>query len=108
MPALVSMGRRVRTGRTLSRHITSAAAMFLSILSLEINVKCRYLKKLTCKGTFRQVYTRIQYSILIHTGKGEGRELTSEKVRGAIVHKAGQKYQHDSLSLQSINSIKHQ
>ncbi len=34
------------------------------------------------------------YSILIHTGKGGGgEELTREKVREAIVHKAGRKYQ---------------
>ncbi len=47
------------------------------------------------------------YSLFIHTGKG-GRcgELTREKIRGAIVHKAGRKYQHDWLYLQSINSIK--
>jgi hypothetical protein len=32
-------------------------------------------------------------------------ELTREKVRGAIVHKADQNYQHDCLYLQSINSI---
>jgi hypothetical protein len=31
----------------------------------------------------------IQYRVLIQTGKGE--ELTREKVRGAIVHKAGSK-----------------
>jgi hypothetical protein len=34
------------------------------------------------------------HSKLIHTGKGGG-ELTREKVRGAIVLKAGQKFQHD-------------
>jgi hypothetical protein len=39
---------------------------------------------------------------------GRRGELTKEKVRGAIVHKAGRKYQHDCLYLQSINSIKHQ
>ena len=33
---------------------------------------------------------------------------TSEKVRGAIIHKRGQKYQHDWLYLKSLNSIKHQ
>jgi hypothetical protein len=76
---------------------------------IESNAKYRYLKKSTC-GRFLSVrgpsppmtlYTpppiRV-YSILIHTGKGEsggGGELTEEKVRGAIVHKAGQKYQHD-------------
>jgi hypothetical protein len=44
------------------------------------------LKKFTCKGTLRQVF--------IHTEKGRG-ELTREKVRGALVHKAGRKYEHD-------------
>ncbi len=75
------------------------------------------LKKITCKGTLRQVFyvsdalspstvlrlthtlpplhTVLVYvytdSILIHTGKGErGGELPREKVRGA-----GRKYQHD-------------
>ncbi len=35
-------------------------------------------------------------------------ERTRQKVRGTIVHKAGRKYQHDWLYLQSINSTKHQ
>jgi hypothetical protein len=35
---------------------------------------------------------------------GRGRELTRE-VRGAIVHKAGRKYQHDRLYLQSITLL---
>ncbi len=49
------------------------------------------------------------YIILIHTWKGGGGgELTRDKVRGAIVHKAGQKYQHDWLYLMFKNSIKHQ
>ncbi len=40
---------------------------------------------------------------------GKGGRWTRKKVRGAIVHKAGcQKYQHDWLYLQSINSVKHQ
>jgi len=38
-------------------------------------------------------------------GGGVG-EVNREKVRGAIVHKAGSKYQHDRLYLQSINTIK--
>ncbi len=42
----------------------------------------------------------------MHTGKGGGGEVTSEKVREALVHKKGRKYQHDRLYLQSINSIK--
>ena len=56
---------------------------------IENNAKCRYLKKLTLKGTFRQVFFLFEapsppmtpyspplthcirvYSILIHTGKG--------------------------------------
>jgi hypothetical protein len=41
-------------------------------------------------------------------GKGGVGKLTREKIRGAIVHKAGRKYQHDSLYLQSIISNKHQ
>ncbi len=87
------------------------------IRPIECNDKCRYPKKLTCKGTLRQVLylseapsrpimtpphpplthcIRVQ-RIFIHTGKGErgGGELTREKVVGAKVHKAGRKYQHD-------------
>jgi hypothetical protein len=82
-------------------------------------------KKLTCEGTLRQVFYLSEapfpsydpilhpplhtiriYNILIHRGKeGEGEELTRDKVTGAIVHKAGRKYQHDCLYLQSINSV---
>ncbi len=59
---------------------------------LQSNVKCRYLKQLTCKGTVRQVFYLSEappptvrphtphplthcirvYSILIHTGRGGG------------------------------------
>jgi hypothetical protein len=36
------------------------------------------------------------FSVLIHTWKGgRGEELTREKVRGAMLHKAGPKYQLD-------------
>ncbi len=46
------------------------------------------------------------FSILIHTGKGEGgEELTREKVRRAIVHEAGRKYQHDSLYLPPVQKL---
>ncbi len=48
-------------------------------------------------------YCIINTPVLNHTGWGEG--WTSEKIRGALVHKRGQKYQHDWLYLQSINSI---
>ncbi len=92
---------------------------------MESNAKCRYLKNLICKGGLYLDFTarilpvwgplpcydpipplthwRCTYS---HTDGGG--ELTREKVRGAIVHKAGQKYQHDWLYLQSISSIEHQ
>jgi hypothetical protein len=67
---------------------------------IECNAKCRYLKKLTCKGTLRQVFYLSEapsppmtpysplihcirvYSILIHTGKEGGGEITREKVEG--------------------------
>ncbi len=97
------------------------AANRRKIRLIENNAKCRYLKKLTCKGTLRQVFYLYEsptpyhniyvYCILIHTGKGGGMggELNSEKVRGAIVHKVGRQYQHDGLYLQSsINSINYQ
>ncbi len=51
------------------------------------------------------LYTCIQYTYS-HREGGRGGELTREKVRGAIGHKGGRKYQHDWLYLQSINSIK--
>jgi hypothetical protein len=73
----------------------------------------------TCKVTLLQVFYLSEapsppmtpwyvYTIyLITYGRGGG-ELTKEKVRGAIDHKAARKYQHDLPYLQSINSIKHQ
>jgi hypothetical protein len=45
-------------------------------------------------------------TLIVKFTQGRG-ELTREKVRGALVHKAGLKYQHDGLRLQSINSSKH-
>ncbi len=42
------------------------------------------------------LYACIQYTYSHREGEGEdGGELTREKVRGAIVHKAGRKYQQD-------------
>ncbi len=78
---------------------------------IESNAKCRYLRKLTCKGTLRQVFylseapsphmtpyppsplhTVYVYIVYFFTqGRGGGGELTSEKVSWAIVHKAGLK-----------------
>jgi hypothetical protein len=90
------------------------------------NPKCQLFLKCTSKGTWRrQVFIGLRprsppptpvthwmntdpctYSH--RDGGGRGVRWTSEKVRGALVHKRGQKYQHDWLGLQSINSIKHQ
>ncbi len=67
---------------------------------IEGKAKWRHLRKLTCKGTLRQVFICLRpklcihaYSILIHTRKGgEGRD----KVGVATIHKKlGRKYQHD-------------
>jgi hypothetical protein len=73
--------------------------MRTKIRLIESHAKCRYLKKLTFKGTLRQVFhlseappTCILYNILIHPGKGGGRgKLTKEKVIGPKVHNAGSK-----------------
>jgi hypothetical protein len=69
---------------------------------------CRHLKKLTCKGTMRQVfeaqspipstptppYTLEPVQYFIYTSKRErGIELKQEKTTGATVHKAGSKIQ---------------
>ncbi len=87
---------------------------------IESNAKYRYLKKFTCKGTLRQVFylseapsppmtpyfppPYTQYKCMqntyAHREGGRGTvELTREKVRWAIVHKSGGKYQHDWLYL---------
>ncbi len=54
----------------------------------------------------------LQSASLFHTStdsltllRNVGSRWTSNKVRGALVHKRGQKYQHDWLYHQSINSI---
>ncbi len=57
-------------------------------------------KKMTSKGTLRQVFYLSEGTSphLFTQGKGGGGrrgELTREKVRGAKVNKAGRKYQHD-------------
>ncbi len=51
------------------------------------------------------MYTCIQYTVYLHTGKGGGC-WTREKVTGSTVHKAGSKIL-DWLHLQSINSDIH-
>jgi hypothetical protein len=48
------------------------------------------------KGTLRQVFYLSETPQYTYSHReGEQEELTREKVRGAIVHKAGRKYQHD-------------
>jgi len=44
---------------------------------------------------------------MMRRGEGGGGMCTSDKVRGALVHKRGGQYQHECLYLQSINFIKH-
>jgi hypothetical protein len=79
---------------------------------IECNPKFCYLKKLPVKRDFAAgVYLSeapsppmtpytpryTLYACILHTysHREGGGELTREKVRGAIVHKAGRKYQHD-------------
>ncbi len=58
--------------------------------------------------TQNHIHTEYVYTVYLFTqGKGGGAGWTREKVRGATVQKAGQKYQHDGLYPQSINSDKH-
>ncbi len=90
--------------------------------------KCRHLKKLICKGTLQRclsvwvplpilwphtplTHCILAYCILItythlHTEKG-GSDEPERRLKGQQFTKLGQKYQHDWLYLQSINSDKH-
>jgi len=71
---------------------------------IEGNAKCRHLRKLTCKGTLRQVFIcpkaqnpipylpNTLFACILYTySHREGGELNREKGRGAVVHKAGSK-----------------
>ncbi len=93
---------------------------------IEGNEKCRQLKKLTCKGTLRQVFIGLRprtpyppplplctlYTLYVHTlylftqGKGGRPERTLE---GQQATKLGGRYKHNWhwLYVQSINSDKH-
>jgi hypothetical protein len=75
-------------------------------------------KKMTCKGTLRHVFYLSEapftpplthcvyvYTVYLFTQGGGGVELTREKVRGAIVHKAGRKYQHDGPTVSPVYKL---
>ncbi len=98
----------------------------MKIRLIEVKAKCCHLKKLTCKGTLRQVFICLRprspyilnpltdcmrvHRILIHTWKGErgGQRVDPERgLEGKQFTKLGRKYQHDWLYLQSINSDNH-
>ncbi len=97
---------------TAVKRVSFYTVLRRQIRLIESNAKSRYLRQLTCKGTLRQVFYLSEvlsppmtpyypplHTVYVYTvylfiqGKGEegGGELTREKVRGAIVHKAGQK-----------------
>jgi hypothetical protein len=83
---------------------------------VEGNAKCRHLKKLTCKGTSRQVFLclrpRTPYPpppltcvvYLFTQGRGGGVEPERRGV-GKKFTQQGRNYQHDGLYTQSINLI---
>jgi hypothetical protein len=77
---------------------------------IECGAKCRYLMKVTCTGTLRQLFylpeapstpmatycplplhTVYVYTVYIFT-QGRGGELTRARLEGKKVHKAGRKY----------------
>jgi hypothetical protein len=85
--------------------------------------KCRHLKKLTCKGTLRQVciypseaqnpkpphlHTVYVYSIFIHTGKGkrgEGRVEPERRLGGQQFTKLGRKYHDMTGCISSLQTM---
>ncbi len=71
-----------------------------------------HLSEARAPHTHTHLHTVYVYTVyLFIQGSGEGGGgggLPRENVRGAIVHKAGRKYQQDGMYLQSINSMKHQ
>jgi hypothetical protein len=58
-------------------------------------LKVAFFKKLTSKGFRRLVFICLRPPALCYTLSKYIPLSTSEKVRGAIVHKRGQKYQYD-------------
>ncbi len=116
---------RFQTSRNGSTKVPTAQGMYEAFGAITmahglINYsKMSPPKKLTCKGTLRQVFICVRtgtpyplthsirvYSILIYTGKGGGRNH-AERLEGQQFTKLGRKYQLDWLYLQSVNSEKH-
>ncbi len=123
-PVAPSSGRRRHTFLICIEKVIS-----MDQISIKTpNPKCRlFLKKLTSKGTWRQVlsvcicsphnpipsptpvkHCMNRYLCTYSHRAGGGGYVTVEKVGGALVHKRGRQYQHEWLYLRSINSIKHQ
>jgi len=82
--------------RNLNKDTISISLTRGKIRLIDGNAKCSHIKKLTCKGTLRQVFICLRprstyppynvkctvYSMLIHTGKGGGVE-PERRERGA-------------------------
>ncbi len=99
----------------------SSQFVLLKALRIDGNAKCRHLKLFTCEGDIAAgvylseaqnpihppppctMYTCVQYIYSHMEGGGGGGE---RRLEGQQVTKLGQKYKHDWLYLQSINSDK--
>ncbi len=108
----------------LYKYVKTNSLFRRNIWFIDGNAKCHQLEKLTCKVTLRQVFIclrpRISYPTPLYTlhtciqstcshREGGGESWSSEKVRGATVHKAGSKILTcltGSPLLQSMNSEK--
>jgi hypothetical protein len=67
---------------------------------IKINAKCRYEKNWPVERLCGRCFICLRPPLLLWP-----HIPIKEKVRGAIVHKAGRKYQHDWLYLQSIKTL---
>jgi hypothetical protein len=93
--------RNSSSGYTFYAHCSNLRKIGL----IESLTKCRYLKNLPVKVYYLSEAPSppmTPYSLPpLHTGGGE---LTREKVRGAIVHKAGRKY-HQLLTVSPVYKL---
>ncbi len=102
----------------LCKHMSTYTVQNLHLKAMQ-NV---FIKKLTCKGTLRQVLICLRpkttyllplarcmhvYRILIHTGKGGGAVEPESRLEEQQFTKLDRKYQHGWLYLKSINPDKH-